>query len=450
MPGQQDINFNGKRSNVISGLKRKNLKLAKDIQDYLIDAKITDLEREKAEKFRLQLNKCASFTMYKQLSSGEYEHISSHTCDHKACFVCNYLRQKKIRRRYLHWLKENPNLWGVIDSRGKLKVTTAAQAKKKYPEQEPIPYAYDVMHLMLSVPHTKQGFRGQIYYHDEIKKCFWLMRKYEFWQKMVYGGEFGIEITKGENGFHVHIHALLMVKKFQQNRNTLWREILLIWNKLTIDKNANRKEFTDEMTDAIKRGNATGRDGNKVLSEEDINSLSPMGSTIIHLENAYKRDDKGRKVYIKQIIPEDITPAILEIISYHFKPMALEHESNVFNLPLLVELLPLLHGLRIYDRFGCLYGEKALNLTNNDYLSDLAEAKQAQAEASGTELLPEGRGKFIITNPALVFHDVKDNYKIKFSHKAIEQAMVLGANSTSEALAQLGYLTKELKDKKVC
>ncbi len=440
MSAKDNVNYNGKRSNIISSLKRKNLQLSKDIQTYLLDAAdLTGLQRDKAEKFRLLLNKCASFTMYKQMTTGEYEHISSHTCDHKACFVCNFLRQKKIRRKYFAWFKANPTLTGVIDNRGKLKITTAAQAAEKYQGRDTMPYPYDVMHLTLTVPHSKKGFRGQYFYQEEIKKCFWYLRRRDWWLRFVYGGESGIEITKSDNGLHIHIHAMLLVKRFRQSRNILHKEILLAWNKLTVDKKANRKRFTSEMIESIKKGN-------KTLTDEEISKLDPKGSTLISLETVFFRDENGQRRHINEVQPENITGAILEIISYHFEPMAFDKHEGGFNLPLLVELLPEWHGLRIYDRFGCLYREKALNLNNNDYLSDLAEAKQAQAEANGTEPVPEERGKFIITNPALVFHDVKDNYKIKFSRKAIEQAMVLGANSTGEALAQLGYLTKKYKN----
>ena len=111
------------------------------------------------------------------------------------------------------------------------------------------------------------------------------MRKYDDWKELVYGGESGVEVTKGANGLHIHIHAMILVRKEKQSRNTLAKIVLHRWNNLT--KGASkRKEFSIEEIAGIQK--TGGKNGENISKEWIVGNLEPTGSTLVGLENLYK------------------------------------------------------------------------------------------------------------------------------------------------------------------
>ncbi len=385
-------------------------------------------------KLEKNLVQCASLTLYKR-KGRHIEHVASHTCDHKACMVCNFLRQKKIRRKYAAWFDRNSRFNEIITDKGISKIVTDYQLDKKYPECDVLSrIAYDIMFFTLTVPHTKKGFRGSLFYQQEIKKAFFEMRKTREWKAWVYGGESGIEITKRDNGLHIHIHGLLFVKKGYRNRSKLNAVMLRLWNAYTIDKGNKRKEFSNEEIEAIKKAS-------EFLTDKDIKKLSPKGATLISLENIYTIKN-GKREYATKFGSKEMLWAVMEAISYHFEPQAFDKENGEFNLPLLIEILPSMHNLRIFDRFGVLYGESPLAINNNTYAEEFKETLEARAklEAENGELHSEAdEYEYFITNPAYVFHsgDDKNNKIIIMSHKAENARVDLGAFNTSQAIEEM-------------
>lgn len=428
-------NFNGKRSNIISSLKRKNLKLVKQIKRESKQMENSDLVA--LRRFEKYLTQCANLTLYQQ-DGKLIQHVASHTCNHKACFVCNFLRQKKIRRKYLRWFGDNKIFGRVLLENGNTKIVTRYQYEKNYAGFEVIEKVpYDLMFLTLTVPHTEKGFRGETFYQMHLRKAFNLMRKTDSWLNWVYGGEFGIEITKSENGLHIHIHSLIFVKRGTQNRNKVHSMILKEWNKYTVDLSNKRTSFDEETIVGIKKGNS-------ILTDKDINKLNPQGATIINLSTIYTWTH-GAKKRAKEFGSKEMMIAVMEAISYHFEPQAFDKANGEFNIPLLIELLPKLLNLRIYDRFGILYKESPLSMTNNAYVEDLEEIIELKEGEESKEVISDK--DYYITNPAYVFHDPEKRNKIIMSWTAKDRRIDLSAGNTSQAIAEMSELVKSMHTK---
>ncbi len=236
----------------------------------------------------------------------------------------------------------------------------------------------------------------------------------------MFGDEFGIEATSGKwikkddaekrgleyshertsragnilvrkshgDGLHIHIHALLFVRRVRQSRNLLHREILLEWNKLTENTRSERTEFTSAHRAAIKKGNTH-------ITDTDIDRMKPKGATFISLETIYTLDKRtGEKIRGGNEFNSDaMRKAVMETISYHFEPLAFEKEDKTIDIELLVELLPKLRNTKLYQKFGCLDGEKSLNVSENgvsvvEDLKEVIEAGIIVNEETG-EIMPE-------------------------------------------------------------
>lgn len=424
-------NYNNKRSNTISSLKRKNNKLVKQINE---ESNIRNIEETAALKqFEKRLRQCSNITLYAE-EGKIINHIASHTCNHKACFVCNFLRQKKIRRKYLQWFNENTMFCRVLLEKDKTKLVTKFQYEKNYSDKlivSKVPF--DIMHLTLTVPHTIDGFRGQIFYQQELRKAFNLMRKTKPWLEWVYGGEFGIEITKGKSGLHIHIHSLIFVRRAPKNRNKVHKMILLEWNKYTIDHDNKRTPFNQNEIEGIMKGNS-------LLKDSDIKKLNPKGATMINVRTI-NGSDYGQGKRTDKSGMDNLIKGVLEAISYHFEPQAFDKENGSFDIPLLIELMPKLYNLRIYDRFGILYNESPLSMTNNAHQDDLEEIKQLNIEELNNGI---NRKEFFITNPAYVFHDTENNNNIILSNIAKDKRIDLSAGTTNQALGEMSDLAKAM------
>lgn len=440
---KQVINYNGKRSNTISSLKRKNIKLIKQMKSEITKINPTEIEMDAALRFEKAVTRCANITLYAQnTDTGVLKHVSSHTCNHKACHICNYLRQKKIRRKYYRWFEANSEFLEIVNS-GKKRIVTQTQYLKKWKAKDftiAKKFKYDIMFLTLSVPHyADTGFQGEKFYFKKLRDAFNTMRKTEAWQSKVYGGEFGIEITKKENGLHIHIHSLVFVKQFTQNRNKLHLAILSEWNRLTVNSFSKRKTFDQETRQGIKKGN-------KQITDKFIDSLNPQGSTIINLNTIFTWTG-AQKSRVKEFNSKEMLYAVMEAISYHFEPQAFDKKSGEFDLPLLIELLPALYNLRIYDRFGVLYNESALALNNNEFLEDFEEVRELLQSEESNLSVPFQSENFIVTNPAYVYHIAAEDYRIVLSNKAYQRRIDLDAINKSEAFAQVGEMVKDMVKK---
>jgi len=403
-----------------------------DLHNYLEKNKVDDNTLVFLMDFRYKLNTCCHFALFREhLTNGATEFIGAHTCKHKLCAVCNALRAKKSRR-----------IWRTFF--------------EKYPE---LIENYDFMHLTLTVPHSKsEGFRGKRWYADELMKEFNYMRKKSFWKKHVYAGEFGVEVTKNEQGLHIHIHSLLLVHKSLQNRNKLHKDILKAWNRQTSGSGL-RKEISEAEKASIMKGN-------RLFSLLEVDHLAPDGSTLIGLENLYLRSNENKpgfhycdhsghwKKYVKPSDGFDIfMSGIMECIKYHFQPMAM-YEDGSLDFDLICEILPSIKGKPLYRKFGAFHagtknaheGAKMLNINykedkiGQEMVNELKENGHDEVvnPETGEEALREEYIYFAISL-AKVFLDPDDEMKIKIPPNV--KKIYLPAANALDALVDLEVMS---------
>lgn len=424
---QSNYQYNVVRNKKLTYLKRKNMEMAKQLQQYTNTAKMDENSRVLADTLIKSLRACGGMSLY-SYDGAKIELISFLGCNHRICNICNWDRQKKIRRKYLRWFDGNPTLFVLNGKDGKgQKVVTAAQRQKWLSKgcTEAGQVRYNIMHLMLSVPHTENGWRGNKFYFRELTKQFNFLRKKTEWLYWVYGGQFGLETTKNANGYHIHIHALVFVRNEKQNRNKLHKVVLYWWNRLTIDESNERGKFTKDEVAAIMKGN-------KTFTVEFVNTLDPRGATIIHLQNIFtcKKTDDGEivkhHIEVTDWKTEEFIGAVLETISYLFKPKVFAISDQYFDCESIIDILTHVHNNRsLYSKFGCLLGEKTLNVHDDTLLEDMTEAADLKGE-EGESYAKE----FFITNPANTYSTEKQ-IRLKRHNTG---TVIIPASCTSEAV----------------
>lgn len=427
---ENNYRYNVVRNKKLTYLKRKNMLLAAELMRYTHSVQLDAHTLSLADGLMKSLRSCGGSTLY-SYDGSKIELVSFLGCGHRLCNICNWDRQKKIRRKYLKWFDANPCLYILADKEGRgEKAVTSSQRMKWLNKgwQELGEVRYNIMHLMLSVPHTVNGWRGRRFYFKELTKQFNFMRKKKDWLYWVYGGQFGLETTKNTNGYHIHIHALLFVRNAKQNRNQLHRVVLYWWNHLTVDEANERGNFSPEEVAAIRKGNCT-------LTDEFVATLDPRGATIIHLQNIFvcKATEDGtvykHHIDVTDWKTEDFIGAVLETISYLFKPKVFAVTDNMFDCEAIIDILPQVYNNRsLYSKFGCLLGEKTLNVHDNTLLEDLAEAADLKGE--GDEY---GGKEFFITNPSNTY-STDSMIRLK---KRNTGTVTVPASCTSEAVKML-------------
>lgn len=406
---------NTKRNKRLLQLKKQNLQLKQELQMYIQTGAVLGRNKELSDKLVRSLSKCAATALYGADSTG-ITLLTFLSCRHKLCTVCNWDRQKKIRRKYIRWFDLNKKL--ALCDNGKV-CTKSRAVEKGFTIKECVDY--DLFHLMLSVPHTIEGWRGNRFYFRQICSAFNVMRKKEDWLQLVYGGQFGLETTRNLNGYHIHIHALLFVKKEKRSRNKLHRVVLYWWNRLTIDESNRRGAFTAEEIEAIRAGNRT-------LTLEDVAAMDPRGATIIHLETVYYLTKSGQKRYVSNKDSAGFIPAILETISYLFKPKVFCSDDDIFDVEAICDLLPEVYGNKsLYSKFGCLFGERSLNVRDDSLLEDMEELNAIDYETG--EVLER---RYFITNPCHTFCDA-EAINLKRDAKVIN----INVQTATEAVATM-------------
>lgn len=438
------LKANRKRSKQLSYLNRKNLDLADEIEKYMRkNADSITEEKDLIKKLVGRLRSCSYYTLYGQ-DSANIRLVTPKTCKHKLCNICNWHRQKKIRRKYFHWFENNQTICKI--SKGKtVKYCTHAQLEKylnKGFNLNTDKIEYDLMHLTLTVPHTKAGWKGSEFYLKEQKDAFHALRRLKFWKNLVYGGEYGIESTINENGFHIHIHALLMVRKQTQSRNLLHFEIFKQWNRLSVNEDSKRKFFRKDEIDSIKVGN-------KLFTDEYVNELSPNGATLIGLECIYtqqKQDYETKKIYTKEWGSEAMIKAVLETISYHFKPKMFykyiiengeKYYLDSIDIEKVIKIIPKIHGQTMYWRMGVLEKEPSLGVKDDTLLEDFEETTEDIDEETGEVL----QTQYFITNPLNVYSKGV-NMEIAITKRADARIEVLRTHSGREAVQYLNGIVK--------
>ena len=427
-------NHNTRRSFTITLLKRKNLDLDTEMKAFVLSADLQQDQITRIKKMSTNLVACAALSIYREnCETGNIALIHSNRCNSKLCFICNYSRQKAVRRKYMKWFKENRHIVEIADkATGKRSYTTQTRVNaEKHAKNEIIgSLEYDLMHLTLTVPHTAEnGFNGDHYYFTTIAEKFHRMRKELIeWNYFVLGGEYGIEIEKKANGNHIHIHSLLLVRQAIQSRNNLHKAVLMYWNRVTVNKYSERTAFNQAQIDSIRKGN-------KKLVQDDVLQLHPSGATMITLETIYSLDAKGHKVRSSEWGSKEMMKAVMEAISYHFEPHAFDKGTRKFDLPLLADISTKIHNVKLYAKFGALYGEKSLNVSDDTKIEEeYAEAAELVDQDTGEISL---RDKFYLINPAYVHHIPEKDYEITFGREALRRGEVLKAETTGQAIALL-------------
>lgn len=425
---------NRKRSNTLSGLKRMNYTTATEINKYIDNVRPDKVTETHLLRLVGNLTSCGCYSLYSEdHPADDITYIASHTCDNKICHICNWNRQKRVRRVYMKWFKENQSLV-EFSKDGKNKITTAAQYDAKqllHPKISDM--KYDLFSLTLTAPHhTGTGFKGQEMYYKEITTAFNYMRKETYWVQNVFGGEYGTETVGRPDDLHIHIHALLLVRQSPQNRNHLHKFILQKWNRLTVENNSARETINQDTAEAIMKGN-------KLITMEDVKALNPKGATMISLESPFYRQF-GKKIYVNDLNSPKMIFAVMESISYHFKPQAIRKEGKdegAIDIPLLSRILPAIYNNRaLYAKFGCLQGEKPLNVNYNDpeaLKQELQDVHDLDVNEDTGEV--KSYRKYFVANPAYVFHIPDENYKIVLNQKGKQLSHELTqAGATGQAL----------------
>jgi len=420
------VSCNRKRSNRVSACKRKNWELTKQLTPMLTSDSLDQNRREYLFKLHKNLNSCASISLYREhKNNGAIDYIGSHTCDHKLCFVCNSIRQKRVRRKYMLFFEQNRTVNLIQNNKsGSIRAITDSKLLKMKTDGKMVndysflsSEGYDLMHLTLTLPHYKEsGFRGEKYYYDELIRMFNFLRKNKQWNHFVYGGEYGIETTNTESGLNIHIHALLLVKKEFQNRNKLHKIVLKAWNKLTVNPYSTREELSERTLKKICKSN-------QLIDLEYALKLHPKGATIVTLENIYNYNENGDKERVASD-KQKILKAVAEAISYHFEPQCFDKDSGEIDVDLMLDIMPILEGKPLYRKFGCLHGEKSLNIK----VPKEEQAEEDFAESGAKTVInpitfsqaTRDDYEFFICNPSHLYHIKEENLKPVTSRSAVK------------------------------
>jgi hypothetical protein len=166
----QQKKYNVERCKKLIYLKKENLKVSCAMKRYINKHNLDERDRELALSLIKSLRHCSSVSLF-GLMNGSIRLITSFTCNHKMCNICNWNRQKSLRRKYWSWFEQNESINKIIKNTEYKYVTNSNL--KKYLDNGYIlsnsGIKYDLMHLVLTVPHNEShGWRGKPFYYSEL------------------------------------------------------------------------------------------------------------------------------------------------------------------------------------------------------------------------------------------------------------------------------------------
>lgn len=209
---------------------------------------------------------------------------------------------------------------------------------------------HQLIHMTLTVPHKNGIFEGKRFYARELIAKFRDLRKTDAWKKYVVGGEYGIEVKRspGANGLHIHIHSMVLQNK-NYSKNEAEQALKNEWQILTGATEFHYESLYYYLKD---------ENGKKIVNKIYLNF-----NRHAHPELKELVERKRIKHYCDPETTEehDYLDAVMECIKYHFKFDDFQNEDGSWDLDLMREVLNNSKNLRMYSRFGCFYGEKALN-----------------------------------------------------------------------------------------
>jgi hypothetical protein len=245
---------------------------------------------------------------------------------------------------------------------------------------------YTPLHITLTVPHNIDGYKGKRFYARELLKCFHEVRRTKFWKQYIYGGEYGLEITKSnENGLHIHIHSLsflspdISINNFRAWLRQKWEDVtgatFIHVEQLYHYKRNNNGTY--EMTESNK----------PTVIFDDETGTAELQPRMVR-----------KKFYIgKDSSIEDYISGVMECIKYHFKSDTYQDDNGDYDLELIRDILNNSKHLRFYSRFGAFYGEKALNF---DRLESIDETEIEAIEGAEETLNGSAaKGERELVNP---------------------------------------------------
>ncbi len=187
-----------------------------------------------------------------------------------------------------------------------------------------------------------------------------------------------------------------------------------------------------------------------------------MGGTLLTLETIFSwNSDRTDKVRAKEFGSEQMLFAVMEAISYHFEPHAFDKDSGEYDLALLSELMPVVYGKALYKKFGCLHGEKSLNINYSSDQEQLQEDLKDTADIEDKDSVyhvNEETGelvqvrRFFVGNPAWMNHygDTNADVRISISHKYRERIRYLQSQSLPAAMDYLIQMITHQVKKRRC
>ncbi|MCX6265889.1 MAG: hypothetical protein NTW16_00825, partial [Bacteroidetes bacterium] len=119
-----------------------------------------------------------------------------------------------------------------------------------------------------------------------------------------------------------------------------------------------------------------------------------------------------------------------------------------FDFDLMTEIMPVIYKKQLYKKFGCLHGEKSLNLKEDDTLKeDFEDSKDLLelVDQETGEIRPEF--DFFVMNPAYMFHMTESNNKLVLSNEGKKKMRKIHAFTVSGAVSQLGDMVKATYNK---
>ncbi len=434
------IDHNRKRSYSTTHLRKKNIQLINSIESYLQESEsVIDEEQLLNLKRRLWFSASPQLSLYREFTDGAVGFMGAIDSGHKLDAISNSRRSKGLRKKYWSYFKENSESGYT----GKTIRKTGELLKRN------IMAECDFMHLVLTCPHDENGYDGKRFYAKEMMAKFNLMRKQDFFKHAVYGGEYSCEIVRNaDNGLHIHLHVLLVVEKEIQNRNHLYKELLMAWNKVTATQPHGEKNLTEEQTKFFKEKKLKNQYGNEyvVFDKTEVEEFNGSGATQLWLENLFVASDiKESKAYTwheglqkytrrvktpserdKKANPDryekclkDMLSGMMECLKYHFEPFALERDGK-YDMPLIDEILPNIYRQPLYRKFGNFHGVKELNV--NFKASPLEQASEIIEEYGGEVIHPEthqvadrSEYRYFTADPLYVYHDKTENLKPKIA-----------------------------------
>lgn len=276
---------------------------------------------------------------------------------HRMDPVWNWRKSSIIRSRYARWLRQS-RLW----------------------EQGMHP-----VHLTLTLPHAGGYYQGQRYYNKLLKEHFNAIRHNPIWKRMVYGGEYGIEIKRAataENGLHIHLHCLLFLNPgVRVNDFRQW--ISDSWYRVTGAHQVWCETLYFFKRDAQGRYITTRKGVGLQTTEQPDGTYTTDYQSEVDVRQKFYVDQEARNIMANTAIPLEqrvdsvvqcYLHGILECIKYHFKMDDLRLTDGNWDLLLMNDLMQHTRNSRLYDRIG-----------NFRRISELNFNQVSQAESDQTQ-----------------------------------------------------------------